>query len=104
MRQRYDISLGDMISKVADSLNVNEKELLSSKRQARISDARAIICYLGVMELGVKGIHVGRALKISGQSVSRCLPRLPCAIRSPLLWGSCGRWYWGIVRGRNLIL
>jgi hypothetical protein len=27
------------------------------------------------MELDVKGIHVGKALKISGQSVSRCIDR-----------------------------
>jgi len=30
---------------------------------------------LGVMELGVKGIHVGKALRISGQSVTRCIDR-----------------------------
>jgi len=74
-RQRYHISLNEVISKVANGLNINEKHLLSSRRQSRISDARAIICYLGVMELGLKGTHVGRALRISGQSVSRCLDR-----------------------------
>ncbi|MBC8462491.1 MAG: hypothetical protein H8D67_31355 [Deltaproteobacteria bacterium] len=74
-RQRYHVSLGELISKVAKGLNINEGDLLSSKRQSRISDARAIICYLAVMELDVKGIHVGKALKISGQSVSRCIDR-----------------------------
>ena len=74
-RQRYQVSLGDVISKVANGLKINEKNLFSSRRQPRISDARAIICYLGVMELGVKGIHVGKALRISGQSVSRCIDR-----------------------------
>ena len=74
-RQRYHVSLGEVISKVANGLKINEKDLFSSKRASRISDARAIICYLGVMELGVKGIHVGKALRISGQSVSRCIDR-----------------------------
>ena len=74
-RQRYHVSLGELISKVAKGLNINEGDLLSSKRQSRISDARAIICYLAVMELDFKGIHVGKALKISGQSVSRCIDR-----------------------------
>ncbi len=67
------ISLGELISKVAKGLKINEGDLFSSKRQSRISDARAIICYLAVMELDVKGIHVGKALKISGQNVSRCI-------------------------------
>lgn len=74
-QNRYDVSLGEMISNVINDLKIDEKDLFSSKRQAKISDARAIICYLGVMELGVNGIQVGRALKISGQSVSRCIDR-----------------------------
>ena len=32
------------------------------------------------------------------------LPRLPCGIRSPFLWGSSSKWYWGPSRlsGSNL--
>jgi len=74
-RQRYDISIGELISNVANKLKIDEKDLISYKRKIKISEARAIICYLAVMELGVKGVHVGKVLKISGQSVSRCIER-----------------------------
>jgi len=74
-RQKYHVSLNKVISKVAKGLKVNEKDLFSSKRQPKISEARAIICYLGVMELDLKGVHVGKILRISGQSVSRCIDR-----------------------------
>ena len=74
-RQRHNVSLKEIISNVSNHLKINEKDLFSLKRPAKISDARAIICYLGVMELGVKGIQVARELNISGQSVTRCIDR-----------------------------
>ena len=74
-RQRYNVSLREIISNVSKHFKISEKDLISSKRQSGISNARAIICYLGVMELGVKGMQVAKSLKISGQSVTRCIDR-----------------------------
>jgi putative transposase len=73
--QRYDISLGELIAKVAKGLNIKQGDIVSSRRQSNISNARAIICYLAVREMNLKGIQVAKALQISGQSVSRCTDR-----------------------------
>ena len=62
-RKRYRVSLGELISKVAKGLKINKKDLFSSKKQSGISDGRGIICYLAVVELDVKGIHVGKVLR-----------------------------------------
>jgi chromosomal replication initiation ATPase DnaA len=51
---------GELLAKVAKRLNIEEEGIECSRRQSKISDARAIICYLGVTEMHLKGIQVAK--------------------------------------------
>lgn len=50
-------------------------ELKSSKRNGKISQARAIISFLAVNQLGVCASEVARKLGMSGMGVSKCVDR-----------------------------
>ncbi|MDZ7696767.1 MAG: helix-turn-helix domain-containing protein [Deltaproteobacteria bacterium] len=88
----YTISLDELTRRVTKDQGVDMKELVSSKRTEKISKARAIISYLTEMELKNSGKEIAVHLHLNEKSVSRCLPR------------SSGRWYWGIERGKKLLL
>ena len=77
-KQGYKVDLGELVKRVSHDTGIEIQDLLSSKRERRISHARGIVCYLTVLELGYELSQVGKALGISRKSVSRCLPRLPC--------------------------
>jgi putative transposase len=72
-RVKNKISLAELIERVAKDSKIDTKELLSSKRNQKISNARAIISYLAVIELKHTGTNIARALRLSGKSVSRCV-------------------------------
>ena len=87
-RIRTKISLKELISLVSKHMDIEKDELLSSSRKRLIGEARAIIAYQAIHEMGYKGTEVSKVLGIRGSSVSQCLPCLP---------RSSGRWY----RGRS---
>jgi len=91
-KQGYKIDLEELVKRVSHNTDIEIQDLLSSKRERRISHARGIVCYLAVLKLGYELSEVGKMLGISRKSVSRCLPR-----RS-------GRSYWGIRRGEKSLL
>ncbi|MBW1940151.1 MAG: transposase [Deltaproteobacteria bacterium] len=72
-RVKNRISLNELIERVAKDFKIDIKELVSSKRNQKISHARAIISYLAVIELKYTGTRVAKALGLSGKSVSRCI-------------------------------
>ena len=90
-RAKSMISLDEIIKRVTTEIGSDYKELISFKRDKRLSNARAIISYLAAIELGYTGVKIADTLRLSGKSVSRCLPR-----RS-------GRSYWGIERGKKIV-
>ena len=64
-----------MTRRVTKDKGVDLKELISSKRTEKISNARAIISYLAGMELKNSGKEIAEYLHLSEKSVSRCIER-----------------------------
>jgi len=101
------ISLDELIKRVSKDREIATKDLISSKRKKDISNTRAIISYLAAIELRYSGAKIASELRLSDKSVSRCLPRLPCGIpglSGLFLRGRSGRSYWGIDRGKKILL
>ena len=74
-RVNTPISLNELIRRVAKDREVDLNELLSSKRTQKISNTRAIISYLAVIELRNSGKEIAPYLNLSEKSVSRCIER-----------------------------
>ena len=74
-RLEQKLSLGEVILKVAEFLEIGKNDIRSRSRKTVICRARALIAYYSIYELGYKGAEVGRALKISAPSVSKCIER-----------------------------
>ena len=75
MRMRNRISIDQLILKVAANIDIDMEELKSSKRNGRISRARAIISYVAVNQLEYNASEVARKLRISGMGVGKCVDR-----------------------------
>ena len=74
-RIRTKISLRELISLVSKHMDIEKDELLSSSRKRLIGEARAIIAYQAIHEMGYKGTEVSKVLGIRGSSVSQCVER-----------------------------
>lgn len=59
--------------KVTTDVDVDMHMLKSSKRNRKVSHARAVISYLAVNELGCRASEVARKLRISGMAVGKCV-------------------------------
>ena len=62
-------------SLVSKHMDIEKDELLSSSRKRLIGEARAIIAYQAIHEMGYKGTEVSKVLGIRGSSVSQCVER-----------------------------
>ena len=74
-KQGYKVDLGKLVKRVSHDTGIEIQDLLSSKRERKISHARGIVCYLAVIKLGYELSEVGKVLGISRKSVSRCIRR-----------------------------
>ena len=74
-RAKFDISLDELISRTCAKFEIRVKDLVSKSRKRLFSQARGVVCYLAVDELGYSGDDVARSLKISGREVSDCRER-----------------------------
>jgi REP element-mobilizing transposase RayT len=63
------IDLNIIVESILAALDVSETELLSSTRELRVANVRAIICHLAVKS-GYSGVVVARRLNISGAGVT----------------------------------
>jgi len=72
---KHRISLDELIKKVSKDRRIDTKDLISSKRNQKISKTRAIISYLAAIELRYSGAKIAAALMLSEKSVSRCIGR-----------------------------
>ena len=79
------ISLDELIRKVATGVDVHIEELKSSKRNRKVSHARAIISYLAVNQLGLSASEVALKLGISGMGVGKCVERGKKSLDNPEL-------------------
>jgi len=72
---RHRIFLDELIKRVSKDRKIDTKDLISSKRNQKISKTRAIISYLAAIELRYSGAKIASALRLSEKSVSRCVER-----------------------------
>jgi hypothetical protein len=65
------ISLQGLMDKVARYCKIEAENLKSSSKKLRVTEARRILCYLAVRQLGYKCSDVFKAMGISAATVSR---------------------------------
>ena len=61
-----------VVSKVAEVLNINYRDVLSRKKDPQTVKARRLLCYWANQELGMTTVEIAHRLKISQPTVSRC--------------------------------
>ena len=74
-KTNYGIGLDELIMRVTGDIGIDMEDLLSSKREQKISYARAIISYLAAVKLGYNGTSLAKVLRMSRKSVSRSIKR-----------------------------
>ena len=74
-RQGDKISLPELVEKTASHLNLKEQSIFSASRRREISEARSIISYLAINDMGYSASEVGRFLSISRVNAGRCAKR-----------------------------
>ena len=74
-KTNYGIGLDELIVRVTEDIGIDMEDLLSSKREQKISYARGIISYLAAVKLGYNGTILAKVLRMSRKSVSRSIKR-----------------------------
>jgi len=74
-RQGDKISLPKLVEKIASHLNLKGQSIFSASRRHEISEARSIISYLAINDMGYSASEVGRFLSISRVNAGRCAKR-----------------------------
>jgi len=74
-RIRTRLSLSDLIERVAMFLQLEPEHVKRPSKSRTNADARGIICYFAVRELGYKGNEVCRELRLGPTGVSRAVRR-----------------------------
>jgi hypothetical protein len=74
-------SISDMLKKISMILGTGAEELRWPSKNRMLSQARGIVCYIAVRELGHKGLDIGKELNLGSAGVSRALRRGEVALR-----------------------
>jgi REP-associated tyrosine transposase len=69
----YDLE--KIIERVGALLEMSTDAILQPSKRPRCVQARSLVCYWAVRELGINGTDVGRRLGLSQSAVSRAVPR-----------------------------
>ena len=75
IRMRNRIPFEDLIYRVMTDAALEMDELKSSKRNGKITEARTIISFLAVNQIGVSASEVARRLGMTGMGVGKCVDR-----------------------------
>jgi len=75
------ISFSDLVSRVAALLDLPVDAIIRHGKAKPVSEARGLVAYLAIRELGFKGIEVGRELHLTSSGVSLALRRGELLIR-----------------------
>jgi len=70
-----NISLAELIRRVCKNFDIKTGELMLDIRRVPYTQARVIISYLSIHELGYRGSDVAKALNVSRASVSKAVSR-----------------------------
>jgi REP-associated tyrosine transposase len=68
-------TIDDLIAVVADKVGISPELICSGSRKKKIADARALLAYLAVEEVGHPAAEVARSLAISRVNAGRCAER-----------------------------
>ena len=71
LRRQQGWTIERLLSCVCSAYKVEKHQLFSKARGNKLAIAKSLICYWGVVELGLTMTEIGRSLKISQQSVSK---------------------------------
>jgi hypothetical protein len=74
-RQGDKISLPELVGRVASHLHLRTERIISASRRKEITEARSLISYLAINDVGYSTSEVGRVLSISRVSGGRCAER-----------------------------
>jgi len=73
--KKKKIPLEQLIRTVASHFDLKEASIVSASRKGEVSEARGIICYLAVNELGYSTAEVAHALDMRRVSAGQCVTR-----------------------------
>jgi len=73
--RRKRMPLSDLIGTVASHFDLKKVSIISASRKREISEARGIICYLAVNDLGYSTSEVAYALDLRRVSAGQCVIR-----------------------------
>ena len=73
--KKKKMPLAQLIGKVASHFDLKEASIISARRKGEISEARGIICYLAVNDLGYSAAEVAHALDLRRVSACQCVTR-----------------------------
>ena len=73
--EKKKMPLAQLIRKVASHFDLKEASIISARRKGEISEARGIICYLAVNDLGYSAAEVAHALDLRRVSAGQCVTR-----------------------------
>lgn len=74
-RGKASIALSELVGRVSSILGVDEQLIRHPCKIRSLSEARGIISYIGVRELGYNGLEIGRELNLGAAGVSVALRR-----------------------------
>jgi REP element-mobilizing transposase RayT len=72
-REGWDLTR--LVKRVCELTNIKSELIKKRGKNNPISEARALICYLGVKELGLSGTQIGSFLNMSKQAVAKNVER-----------------------------
>lgn len=80
MQRRYELradgfDLAKILKRAADLMDVSPEEIKGRGRYPKVVEARNLVSYWAVRELGVEGMEVARRLGVTEPAVSQALAR-----------------------------
>jgi putative transposase len=80
-KARVLFPLSDLIQKVSSVLGIESELVRRGSKSRSLAEARGMICYVAIRELGYSGIELGRELNLGSAGVSRALKRAESVFR-----------------------
>lgn len=74
-RARISLPLPELVNRVSSLLSVDPHSIRRPSKARPLADARSVVCYLAIRELGYKGLELGRELNLGAAGVSIAVRR-----------------------------
>lgn len=74
-RKSNHLRLDEAIARVCKELKISEDELYSSSKKRMLSQARAIISFLGAKEMGYKVSEISKILRVNQPGITKAVER-----------------------------